>query len=102
MLPVETMDLVHEQDRRHATETILVVRLVRNLLDLVHASSAAGKGIEGTLGVQRDDVRNGRLAASRRPTEDDRHRRVLFQKRANHGSGGKQFLVSLTLREGLC
>src|SRR5256886_15427208 len=72
LCPVEAVDLVAEQDR---AASFVLETLLRQFDDLAHAGHPLGdrrERLEVTIGVVRDQAREGRLAGAGRAPEDVR------------------------------
>lgn len=81
MLLVEAVDLVHEQNRRHALRLSVLGGLGGNVPNVLDTGCAARECAERTGCVVGNDGSNRRFSTSRRSKENNRGRRVSLEQR---------------------
>ena len=86
LLLVEAVDLVHEEDRRHVAQSVLILRLLCDRADVLHPRSAAGERAEWAARVLGYHRRNARLPTPRRTEENRRGGRVVLQQSSDHSA----------------
>src|SRR5205823_8021563 len=99
LCPVEAVDLVADQDR---AASFVLETLLRQFDDLAHAGHPLrdrGERLEVTIGVVRDQAREGRLARAGRAPEDARPHVATPDQLAQRLPGAEQVLLAEKLLE---